>query len=254
MKLGAQFYTLREHCKDLNSFADSLARGADIGYTEVQISGVCAYEPQWLDEELKKNGLTCVLTHWKPEDVRDNTIEVIKKHDIFGCKNIGIGCMPGWVSWDNYVAFARDFKEPAKIIAENGGKLFYHNHAFEFARTPDGERYFDKILKVYTPEELSITLDTYWAALAGVDLCDLIPSLSGRLECVHLKDLAVDAEKNAPRMAVVGEGNINYEKLLPLFQAAGTKHLLVEQDDTQGECPFDCLKRSYKNLITMGVK
>ena len=253
MKVGAQFYTLREHCKCTDSFAESLARVADIGFTEVQISGVCAYEPEWLDEQLKKNGLKCVLTHWKPEDVRDNTIEVINKHKVFDCKNIGIGCMPGWVSWENYVAFAKDFKEPAKIITDNGCKLFYHNHAFEFARTEDGERYMDKILKVYTPEELSITLDTYWAALAGMDLCDLIPSLKGRLECVHLKDLAVEAVTNAPRMAVVGEGNINFEKLLPLFEAAGTKHLLIEQDDTQGEDPFECLKRSYKNLKAMGV-
>jgi sugar phosphate isomerase/epimerase len=251
MEIGAQFYTLRDKCTCTKDFSETLARVADIGFKEVQISGVCKYEPEWLRDELKKNGLKCVLTHWGAEDLRDNTLEVINKHKIFGCDNIGIGVMPGWVSWENYLAFARDFKEPARLIKENGAKFFYHNHAFEFSRCPDGEYYFDKILKVYSPDELQITLDTYWAALAGMELSDLIPRLNGRLECVHLKDLAV--VDNAPSMAVVGEGNINFEKLLPLFEKAGTKHLLIEQDDTHGECPFDCLKRSYKNLKAMGL-
>ena len=251
MEIGAQFYTLRDKCQDVKSFADALARVAEIGFREVQISGVCQYEPEWLDAELKKNGLKCVLTHWGPEDLRDNTQAVIDKHKVFGCNNIGIGVMPGWVSWENYLAFARDFKKPAQLIKENGAKLFYHNHAFEFSRTPEGDSYFDKILNAFTPDELSITLDTYWAALAGMDFCDLSPKLNGRLECVHLKDLEVI--NNAPAMAVVGEGNINFEKLMPMFEKAGTKHLLIEQDDTRGECPFECLKRSYKNLKAMGL-
>ena len=251
MEIGVQFYTLRDKCKCLEDFSEALARVADIGVSEVQISGVCGYEPEWLRDELKKNGLKCVLTHWNAEDLRDNTLEVIKKHKIFGCDNIGIGVMPGWVSWENYLAFARDFKEPAKLIKESGSKFFYHNHAFEFSRTPEGDSYFDKILNAFSPDELQITLDTYWAALAGMDFCDLIPKLNGRLECVHLKDLEV--VNNAPSMAVVGEGNINFEKIIPLFEKAGTKHLLIEQDDTHGECPFDCLKRSYKNLKAMGL-
>ena len=57
MQIGAQFYTLREHCKTLEDFAESLKRVADIGYRTVQISGVCAYEPEWLQEQLQKNGL-----------------------------------------------------------------------------------------------------------------------------------------------------------------------------------------------------
>ena len=95
MEIGAQFYTLRDKCTNIKDFSDALARIADIGFKEVQISGVCQYEPEWLRDELKKNGLKCVLTHWGAEDVRDNTAEVIKKHKIFGCDNIGIGVMPG---------------------------------------------------------------------------------------------------------------------------------------------------------------
>ena len=36
-------------------------------------------------------------------------------------------------------------------------------------------------------------------------------------------------------------------------EAAGTHYMLVEQDDCNGEDPFDCLARSYKNLKALGL-
>ena len=55
MEIGAQFYTLREHCQDLNGLEESLKKVAAIGYKTVQLSGVCAYEPAWIKEKLEEN-------------------------------------------------------------------------------------------------------------------------------------------------------------------------------------------------------
>ena len=56
MEIGAQLFTVREACKNLDDFAESLKKVADIGYKTVQVSGTCDYEPQWLAEQLKKTG------------------------------------------------------------------------------------------------------------------------------------------------------------------------------------------------------
>ena len=53
-RIGAQLYTVREHCTTLEDFALTLRKVADIGYRTVQISGTCAFDPVWLGEELKK--------------------------------------------------------------------------------------------------------------------------------------------------------------------------------------------------------
>ena len=63
MEIGAQFYTVREQCQNLEDFALTLKKVADIGYRNVQISGTCPYPAQWLKEQLDRNGLKCVLTH-----------------------------------------------------------------------------------------------------------------------------------------------------------------------------------------------
>lgn len=55
-------------------------------------------------------------------------------------------------------------------------------------------------------------------------------------------------------MAVVGEGNINFERVFQEAEAAGTKYMLVEQDDCGGEDPFTCLARSYRNLRAFGFR
>lgn len=251
MKIGAQFYTLRDNCTDLDSFAESLKRVADIGYTEVQISGVCCYEPEWLRDELKKNGLKCVLTHYNADEIRDNPRDVVKFHDVFDCKRLGIGCMPGGASMENLEKFLRDFPSSTKAIAEMGSKLHYHHHHWEFAKCEDGERMIEKIIKTFPENELGITVDTYWVQFGGCCPQDFIKSIKGRVECVHLKDFALVGSEQ--RMAAVGEGNLNIEKIVESCEEAGTVHLLVEQDNCYGKDPFECLKQSYNYLKALGL-
>ena len=58
MLIGAQLYTVEKFCRNLDDLAETLKKVADIGYTTVQLSGVCPYEPEWVRDELKKNGKT----------------------------------------------------------------------------------------------------------------------------------------------------------------------------------------------------
>ena len=83
MELGAQLFTLRDYCRNLEDFAETLKKVADMGYKTVQVSGTCAFEAQWLAEELKKNDLRCVITHTAMEKIRDLTETVIADHKTF---------------------------------------------------------------------------------------------------------------------------------------------------------------------------
>ena len=251
MKIGAQFYTLRDHCGTLEDFSETLRRVADIGYTEVQISGVCAYTPQWLDEELKKNGLRCVLTHTDPNRISREPLAVCEDHKVFGCSYIGVGCMPGGVNDETYAAFVRDFRPAAKALREQGCTLFYHNHHWEFGNSENGQRFLDRLLTDFPADLLSVTLDTYWAQFGGADPAAVIERLKGRGECIHLKDMII--AENEQRMTAVGDGNLNFDRILAAAEAVGTEHLLVEQDHCYGKDPFEELARSYRYLKSLGL-
>ena len=174
---------------------------------------------------------------------------------IFGCDYIGIGMAPGGM--EGYDDFVRTFKPIAQKIAEGGLYLAYHNHNIEFARTGNGkEIYLERLLSDFTPRELAVTFDTYWAQAGGADAAYWLRKLRGRVRNIHLKDMAFALGNglSGMRMAAVGEGNMNFEAILAAAEDAGTQYALIEQDECYGEDPFACLKTSYENLRAMGLE
>lgn len=247
MEIGAQFFTVRDTCKTLEGFAETLKKVADIGYRTVQISGTCAYEPEWLDAELKKNGLKCVVTHISTGILTADPAKVAKDHDVFGCDHVGLG----YYSFDpekgqNFDDFVTTYGEVAKILKDNGKYFMYHNHDQEFKKI-DGVRILDKICEAIPAELMGITFDTYWAQVGGADPAKCLEMLAGRIPCIHLKDCGYGR-----RMDVIGEGNINFERVFEKAEAGGTKYMLVEQDNCNGEDPIECLRRSYQYLSACG--
>ena len=248
MKLGVQMYTVREYAKTLEDFEETLKKIADIGYKSVQVSGTCAYEGDWLAEKLKENGLTADSTHYNYNEILHNTEEVIKKHKLFNCKYIGIGAMPDEGS--NYEEFKEFVPNAAKTMKDNGAYLIYHNHAFDYKRIVDGKPMLHDMAERFSPDILGLTLDCYWITAGGYDAVEEIHRFAGRIPCVHYKDMNEDRK----RFAVIGEGILDMEKITEAYIECGAQFAFVEQDDCYGENPFDCLKRSYKYLRSLGVK
>lgn len=248
MEIGAQLYTVRDYCKNLADFAETLKKVADIGYRTVQVSGACAFEPDWLDGELKKNGLRCVLTHTPGDRIAADPAQVAKDHDRFGCEYVGLG----WYGFDpekpdrTFEHFVEVYGAAAKALREHGKYFMYHNHDQEF-RKYGGKLILEKLAEAISAEDMGFTLDTFWVQAGGGDPAQWLEKLAGRIPCIHLKDFAYGR-----KMAVVGEGNINFDRVFEKAEAGGTKYMLVEQDDCYGESPFDCLKRSYQYLTACG--
>ena len=248
MKIGAQFYTIRDYCKTLEDFSESLKKVADIGYSTVQISGTCAFDAQWLKEELDKNGLKCVITHTAVPRLLNETVAVCDEHKIFGAGCVGLGMhkMPGEDLEAEYAQFLELYKPVAKTIKEQGLYFMYHNHDHEF-RKIGGKTILEKMAEDLAPDEMGFTLDTFWVQAGGGDPAQWVKNLAGRIPVIHLKDFAYGR-----KMAVVGEGNINFDRVFTEAEKAGTKYLLVEQDDCNGEDPIECLRRSYEYLKACG--
>ncbi len=247
MKIGAQLYTVRDFCKNLEDFSATLKKVADIGYKYVQVSGSCEFEPEWLRDELHKCGLECVLTHTPADKILSDPRQTAIDHKIYGCRYIGLG----WnafdlKSGDTPEAFYEKYIGAAREISKNGCYFMYHNHDQEFQKY-GGELILERLARSFKPEEMGFTLDTFWITAGGGDPAWWIEHLAGRVPCIHLKDFSYGR-----KMAVVGEGNINFDRVFRCAQEAGTEYMLVEQDDCYGESPFDCLKRSYDYLVSRG--
>ncbi len=252
MQIGAQFFTVRNQCQTLDDFALTLRKVADIGYRTVQISGTCPYEAAWLKEQLDRNGLKCVLTHIPVPRLVGETAQVIADHHVFGCEHIGLGWYPFNEDKpeESFAHFMATYPRVAREIHDGGRYFMYHNHDQEFKRAPGSNQIILERLAQEIPAELmGFTLDTFWVQAGGGDPAQWLARLAGRVPVIHLKDYAYGR-----KMAVVGEGNINFDRVFEQAEKAGTKYMLVEQDDCNGEDPIECLRRSYAYLTACGFE
>ncbi|WP_442048090.1 sugar phosphate isomerase/epimerase family protein [Paenibacillus sp. 2TAB19] len=251
MILGAQLYTVRSFIQTEEDIRRSLKKIADMGYKSIQVSAMGKIEPQTLRAICDELSLKIALTHTGFDRIVNETDKVIEEHDILGCDYIGIGGMPDkYRTMDWYDYFAKDVRKAAGTIAQAGKLFMYHNHNFEFEKI-DGRRMIERLIEDLSPEEMGITLDTYWVQAAGADVCEWIERLQDRLHCVHLKDMAVRGMEQL--MAPVMEGNMNFPAIMKALEKTNAKYLLVEQDTCQGS-PFECLQTSYNNLAALGYR
>ncbi len=255
MEIGIQFYTLRDYCTNLADFAETLKKVADIGYKNIQISCVCDYDPQWLKEQLDKNGLKCVMTHAPAVKLVEDTQAVCDGQKVFDCNNVGLGAYPFSLTDPEftYDAYLKKYTPVIKAVNQNGMRFMHHNHAKEFLKL-DGVRIIERMLQDFGPNELGFILDTFWVQAAGGDPAEWMQKLKGRIPVIHLKDFSYNPahKSEEDHIAVVGEGNMNFDRVFQVAESCGVEYMLVEQDECHGENPFDCIKRSYDYLRSCG--
>lgn len=254
MILGAQFYTLRDFCKTTEGLDETMKKVADMGFTAIQLSGVCAYDPDWVAERAKEYGLKIAITHFDFNKILNDTEATIEFHKKMDCKYIGLGAAPAMLT--KYGEYVEQIPEAMNKIADAGLLFCYHNHDMEFARYPEtGKLYIDDMCDRFPASKMGFTLDTYWVQSGGGDPAQWIEKLEGRIHCIHFKDMITHLEvdengkpKRGPRIAPIGEGNMNYDRIIEACLKTDVEYGFVELDSCYGADPFDCMKRSYKFL------
>lgn len=252
-QLAAQLYTVREFMKTPKDMASSLKKIRDIGWEAVQLSGHGPIKPQELRKMLDDAGLSVCATHTSFERMRDAMDEVMEEHRILGCKNLAIGGLPGTYREDSaagYARFAKEASEVAKKLAENGFTWSYHNHSFELERF-DGRTALAILYEESDPQYFLGEIDTYWIQHGGGDSAQWISDLKGRIKLLHLKDMGIVNRQQV--MTEIGEGNLNWPRILSAAAESGVEWYIVEQDVCQRD-PFESLAISLRNLKAMGLK
>ncbi len=256
-QLAAQLYTLRDFTKTRADFAETLRKVRAIGYRAVQVSAIGAISDADVKAIADDNGLTICATHVGYEQLRDDLDAVIAQHQLWQCQHVAIGSMPAEFrsGTDSYRRFAKIGAGIGEKLAAAGLSFSYHNHSFEFINY-GGRAGLDILYSESDPRFLQAELDTYWIQHGGADPSQWIARMTGRMPIVHLKDMALQAGEQTNRpvqvFAEIGEGNLNWDAILPACAAAGVQWYAVEQDICQRD-PFESLAISYRYLKARGL-
>jgi len=244
--IAAQLYTLREFIKTPEDIKRTLQKVKEIGYSAVQVSGMGPIDPHLLKEIVDELDLNICATHTSYERLQQDLKNVIKEHQLWNCKYVGIGSLPQAYSKDRegFTRFAKEASILGGELAENGLKLIYHNHNFEFERHGD-ELAMNILMSKSDPDKLGFEIDTYWVQAGGGSPVSWLKKVAGRIDVVHFKDMALTNEKQI--MAEIGEGNLDWESIIDVCREINVKWYAVEQDVCTKD-PFESLEISFKYL------
>jgi sugar phosphate isomerase/epimerase len=246
MKLGAQFYTLRNHAKTPEDLRSTMKRIKEMGYDVMQASAICAIEPELLKSYIDETELPITCTHRPLSETINETEKSIKFHTTIGCPVVGLGSMPEEYrkDLDSLKEFVKALREPIKKLNAAGLKFAYHNHAFEFEDL-GGVIAYDVLIEEF--ENLTFILDTYWVKYGGYDYLDYIKSLGNkRIQNVHFKDMKTEPKGE---ICPCGVGVIDFAPVVKLCNELSIPNALVEQDNAPalGDS-FEQMGISYANL------
>lgn len=134
-----------------------------------------------------------------------------------------------------------------KKCKEQGLKLLYHNHDFEYKENAEGIVPIEYMLENTDPEFVNFQMDLYWVTKAGADPVAYFEKYPGRFKLWHVKDM-----DDQGRFAPVGEGTIDFAKILANKDKSGMQYYFVEQDQTFNHEPLEAIQISHKGLEEIG--
>jgi len=263
--VGIQLYTIRDAMSaDLKG---TLKKVSDLGYKNLEMAGYSGGKfygqaPSEFKKMVNDLGMDAVSSHSSVE-AAGITSETAKKmadaHAELGVKY----CIQPWVeavdrNIEKYKKMIGDWNKVGEIMKATGIQFGYHNHNFEFANINGVVPYFDIFMPEMDADLITMELDLYWTTKAGYDPVALFKKYPGRFQLLHLKDMKT---KQAPYFDVikddicsVGEGLIDFKKILASKEIAGVKYTFVEDDNQGNGKPFEAIGTSIKNLTTKILK
>lgn len=275
--IGIQMSTIKSKIDELGAYG-TLKACAELGYHCVEVSQIpmtaenVAEMKRACDEfgikiAALSAGLEPMIPGMPGEWLTTDFDKIVADCKALNCDMLRIGMLPMncMGSREKALDFVKRADEMAARLKEHGIDLYYHNHHIEFTKY-DGEYLLD-IIKNNT-QHMGFELDIHWIQRGGENPVEFIKKYDGRIRLLHLKDYRIGEVKmpEAPfdpktfmaaftgvvEFAEVGEGTLPIKECIEAGLAGGSEYFLIEQDDTYGRDPFDCLKTSRDNLIKLG--
>lgn len=260
--VGLELYTIRDAMAE--DVPGSLKKVSELGYRYLEPADYAdgkfyGYSPSEFRKMAEDLGMKVVSSHSKVEAAGvtlDNAKEMADAHAELGVEY----CIQPWVeevdrTVEKYKKMVSDWNEVGQIMKNVGIQFGYHNHNFEFANLDGVVPYYDIYLPEMDPDLITMEIDLYWVTKAGQDPVEMFNKYPGRFQLFHMKDMLnkngipfYDVIKDD--ICSVGEGVVDFKRILEAKKVAGMKYMFVEDDNQGNGKPFEAIDTSIINLTT----
>lgn len=273
LPVGIQVYGLRDLIEnDPGNFKHVMKQVKEMGYDGVELAGLYGLSPETVHNVLDEVGLIPISAHVPLAEMMEDAEKTAADYKVIGVSYVVVPYLPEEYRHNTpgYETAVKEMTRIGQIMKTNGLKLLYHNHDFEFVRLANGVYGLDDIYTRIPADTLMAEPDTCWIKVAGENPAEYIKKYGPRCEIVHLKDFIKEGnpknlyqligtevkeeteESGRFEFRPVGFGMQVWDAILDASLEAGSKWVVVEQDEHYDLNPLEAARRSREYLRIIG--
>ena len=253
-KMGIQLFSIRQPlAKDLKG---TIAKMAAVGYEDSETYGFNPSQGTYYGlkakdfrQVLADNKMVTTSGHYDFASYSEKSGDEMKRfvdQCVEGAKALG----QRYITWPWVDPLSRTIEKFKQLtgklnmigeqITKAGLGFAYHNHDFEFIEQ-NGETGYEIIMRDTDPRLVKLQMDLYWVVHSSkhspIQLIDRQP---GRFVMWHIKDM----DKVTRDYSELGNGSIDFTKILPHASRAGVEYYYIEQGGNFAKDPIQSLTDS----------
>ena len=253
-RMGLQLFSIRDAmAKDVKG---TLKAVKGLGYEDLETYG---FDPDSLGyyglkasafkDILNQYGLTTSSGHYDLFRFLNDTDENTKRYVdrcIEGAKVLG----QKYITWpwldpdsrtiDKFKLLASKLNLIGEQVTQAGLGFAYHNHDFEFI-DHNGQNGYQIVMNETDPKLVKLQIDLYWVMhSSALSPAQLFSQQPGRFVMWHIKDM----DKVSRDYTELGNGSIDYTKILPDASRAGLQYYFLEQGGNFAKDPMQSIADS----------
>jgi sugar phosphate isomerase/epimerase len=247
--IALMMYSL--HTLTEKDFLGTLPKAAEVGYRDIQLTGVFNTEASVLKAALDANGLTARSAHQRFASLQEDFDKWVKYYHTIGCTSLMTVGVPEEYrkDADSWKRAAADINTMGKKLKAEGFRFGYQNHDFELA--PLGDRNALEILIEETdPDLFFIELEAYWLFYCDVDPAAFVRRYPGRFDIIHIKDMKEPHSKDNTEL---GTGVIDLPSLVKACKSVGGTKIFAVKQENYTMPPLESVKISLEYLKKLNV-
>jgi len=263
--LGIQLWTVKdEAAKDLEG---TLRKVYAAGFREIEFAGFYGKTAAEVGKLLKDIGFSLVSMHANAAAISKTGDQIIADAKTLGlkyvvCSSPGVTPEKEKLPWEERMKSvdlndwkwnADLFNKFGKQVSDAGMTFGYHNHSAEFRKFGD-KTAFDWLFANTDAKHVKIELDVGWVVVAQQDPVALLNQYKDRVIALHVKDVARrESADKEPASVALGEGVVDWKKVISTAKANGTKGFFYEQEAPYTRPILESVKISGDYLQKLGV-
>lgn len=155
-------------------------------------------------------------------------------------------CNSGLMKWDgrtlaDYKTGIEVLNRAGRQLRDEGIRLHYHNHDFEFHKVDGAKTGMDLLLDGLDFSVVDFCIDVAWVTVAGLDAAEYLRQHHDRIGYLHFKD------HDGQAWTELGRGRVNWAGIMKVLpELTGVRWVMVEQDSTEIEpCDSCSISRAF---------